>query len=136
MIGRLPPLKRFVLGNKYGLKKWLFSAYESLVDNAHPPAADELEVLGFDKVARLMRAREAMYLQYLKNLEAQRGYSKKEEDVSTPAKKKSKEEDGASAPAKKKSKEEEGGRIPAKKNVTPVEAVQLSASLVVQQYFE
>ncbi len=72
VIGSVPAAQRFVLGQKYGVKDWMLSAYETLLDRETAPLAFELEVLGFDKAARLMQARDAMHEQHLQDIEKAR----------------------------------------------------------------
>ncbi len=68
VISSVPATRRFTLGQKYGVKDWMFSAYETLLDRETAPTASELEILGFDRAARLMQARDAMHERHLQDI--------------------------------------------------------------------
>ncbi|KAF9449331.1 hypothetical protein P691DRAFT_703406 [Macrolepiota fuliginosa MF-IS2] len=57
----IPAIQRFQLGEKYNLREWLLSAYESLLNRPAPLSAEEAEALGIARVVRYMGAREMMH---------------------------------------------------------------------------
>ncbi len=61
----IPVIERIRLGDKYGLRDWLLSAYQTLLDRAEPLKAEEADILGTDRVIRFIRAKEEMHQERL-----------------------------------------------------------------------
>lgn len=88
LFSKLPAILRFQLGEKYGLREWASSAYESLLDRTTLLSLDEAKVLGLDKVVQYTNARESIYIERLE--EKERDLRKAKEDYRPPSLKKSK----------------------------------------------
>ncbi|KAF9449333.1 hypothetical protein P691DRAFT_812712 [Macrolepiota fuliginosa MF-IS2] len=61
IIHHIPAIQRFQLGEKYELREWLLSAYESFLGRTTPLSINEAEILGLEKVVRYIAARESMH---------------------------------------------------------------------------
>jgi hypothetical protein len=62
---KIPIARRIRFGDKYDFDKWLFSAYEELLDRKDSLNVDELDALGPDRVIRFIRARDFMHQERL-----------------------------------------------------------------------
>ena len=56
---------RINLGDKYGLAKWLFSAYEEILCRKESLSSNEATALGLDRVICYVRARDFMHREQL-----------------------------------------------------------------------
>ncbi|KAF7762114.1 hypothetical protein Agabi119p4_8707 [Agaricus bisporus var. burnettii] len=63
--GQVPVETRLLIGDAYGLKDWLSSAYESLLDRQKAITTDECKAMGFERVVAFLRAREFRYRERL-----------------------------------------------------------------------
>lgn len=63
--GQVPVETRFLIGDTYGLKDWLSSAYENLLDRQKAITTDECKAMGFERVVAFLRAREFRYRERL-----------------------------------------------------------------------
>jgi hypothetical protein len=65
----IPVIKRIQLGDKYGLREWLLSAYETLLDRTESLTLGEAAALGPDRVIYFIKARDYLHQQQITQME-------------------------------------------------------------------
>lgn len=56
----LPPIDKFVLASKYGIKKWMLPALLELAERARPISVEEGRLIGFENALKLAAVREEL----------------------------------------------------------------------------